>query len=198
MRAIPQSPARAEQLIKRTITIDIADTLSPADLNDLCDASDAAIEAGGGFGWVTLPAREVLERYWRGVLVVPERHLLVARADGIVCGAAQLIEPSRHNEAQSFAATILALFITPWARGHGAGRKLAETTETLAREMGYKVLHLDVRETQDYAINLFEAAGFKKWGENPAYAVVDDQVIKGFFYSKILSPLEKTKGLRAL
>ena len=31
------------------ISIDIVETLAPADLNDLCDATDAAVEAGGGF-----------------------------------------------------------------------------------------------------------------------------------------------------
>lgn len=169
------------------VSIEIADRLEPADLNDLCDATDAAIEAGGGFGWINLPAREVLERYWRGVLVVPERHLLVARVDGIVCGATQLIEPSRHNEAQAFSASILAAFVAPWARGRGAGRKLMETAEQLALEMGYKVLQVDVRETQTAAISLFESAGYRKWGENPAYAYVNGRMVRGLHFAKMLS-----------
>lgn len=177
------------------IRIDITDKLSPADLNDLCDATDAAIEAGGGFGWIVPPAREVLERYWRGVLVVPERHLLIARADGVVCGAAQLIEPSRHNEAQAFSAQVLAAFIAPWARSKGAGRKLIETAEKLAIEMGYKVLQVDVRETQEAAIALFEKSGYKKWGENPAYAFVGNRVIKGIYYAKIVGALFQPKDV---
>lgn len=177
------------------VTIDIADALSPADLNDLCDATDASIEAGGGFGWIRLPAREVMERFWKGVLVVPERHLLLARVDGVVCGAAQLIEPSRHNEAQSFSANIIAAFVAPWARGQGAGRKLLETTEKLAAEMGYKVLNADIRATQEAAIALFEASGYKKWGENPTYAVVNDKIIRGLYYSKMIAPLDPSKTL---
>lgn len=172
-----------------SIRIDITDRLSPADLNDLCDASDAAIEAGGGFGWIAPPAREVLERYWRGVLVVPERHLLLARIDDVVCGAAQLIEPTRHNEAQAFSAQVLAAFIAPWARGNGAGEKLLRTAEKLAVEMGYKVLQMDVRETQKAAIALFEKSGFKRWGENPAYALVDSRLIKGYYYAKEIGGL---------
>ncbi len=171
------------------VTIEIMDRLPPADLNDLCDATDAAIEGGGGFGWVSLPAREVLERYWKGVLVVPERHLMLARMDGVVCGAAQLVEPSRHNEAQSFSAQVLASFVAPWARGHGAGRKLIETAEKLALEMGYKVLNLDVRETQEAAIRLYEAMGYRRWGTNPAYAFVNNRIIAGHYYTKIISPL---------
>lgn len=180
-----------------SVSIDIIDRLSPADLNDLCDATDAAIEAGGGFGWITPPAREVLERYWRGVLTVPERHLLLARIDGIVCGAAQLIEPTRHNEAQAFSAQLLAVFVAPWARGKGAGRKLLETAEQLATEMGFKVLQIDVRETQENAIVLFERLGYKRWGENPAYAAINNRLIKGYYYAKTIGALFQPKNVNA-
>lgn len=190
-QAHPRKAVQADPLV----TIEIMDRLPPADLNDLCDATDAAIEGGGGFGWVSLPAREVLERYWKGVLVVPERHLLLARMDGVVCGAAQLVEPSRHNEAQSFSAQVLASFVAPWARNRGAGRKLIETAEKLALEMGYKVLQLDVRETQDAAIRLYESMGYRRWGVNPAYAFVSGRVIAGYYYTKVISPLFSPKNV---
>ncbi|MDY0009125.1 MAG: GNAT family N-acetyltransferase [Bdellovibrionales bacterium] len=173
------------------ISIDIVDQLTPADLNDLCDATDAAVEAGGGFGWITPPAREVMERYWKGVMVVPERHLLLARIDGVVCGAVQLVEPSRHNEAQAFSATLLAAFIAPWARGRGAGRKLTEMAEKLALEMGYKVLQLDVRASQEAAIHLYESLGYIRWGVNPAYAHIDGQIVAGHYYAKTIAPVLK-------
>src|SRR6185503_4748788 len=63
------------------------------DLEDLCEATVAAIEDGGGFGWVKAPARGVLEAYWKGVLLVPERALFVARLNGTICGAVQLVSP---------------------------------------------------------------------------------------------------------
>lgn len=168
------------------VSIEITDSLSPADLNDLCDATDAAIEAGGGFGWVKPPARDVLERYWKGVLAVPERHLILARVDGVVSGATQLVEPTRHNEAQAFLATLIATFTAPYARGLGAGRRLVETAEKLAVEMGYSVVQLDVRETQEAAIHLYEDMGYKRWGINPAYAMVEGKAISGYYYSKEL------------
>lgn len=177
------------------VSIEIADRLSPADLNDLCDATDAAIEAGGGFGWVQIPPRDTLERYWRGVLAVPERHLLLARADGAVCGATQLVEPSRNNEAQSFSAALLATFIAPYARNLGAGRRLVETAEKLAVEMGYKVLQLDVRETQEAAIHLYEALGYTRWGENPAYAMVNGRMISGYYYSRNIAKFFVAKAV---
>ena len=43
------------------------------DLQQLCEAADAAIIEGGGFGWVKSPGRLALESYFRGVLLVPER-----------------------------------------------------------------------------------------------------------------------------
>lgn len=176
-----------------SISIEIVDELTPADLDDLCDATDGAIESGGGFGWIEPPSRNVMERYWKGVLVVPERHLLLSRSDGIVCGAAQIVEPSRHNEAQSFSVSLFSAFIAPWARGCGAGRKLTETAEKLAIEMGYKVMQLDVRETQIAAIRLYESLGYKRWGINPTYALVDGQIIGGYYYSKNIVP---NKGMK--
>lgn len=184
---MPRSQLQPESLAYASV--EIVDSLSAADLDNLCDATEAAIEDGSGLGWLTPPARDVLERYWKGVLMVPERHLLIARLDGVICGAAQLVEPTRHNEAQSFSATLLACFIAPWARGRGAGRKLIETTEKLAIEIGYKVLQLDIRETQETAVHLYEAMGYKRWGVNPVYAQVHNRMIAGYFYSKIISPL---------
>ena len=188
------TPARLKALDHAHVTIEIVDELSPADLYDLCDSTDAAIEAGGGFGWIALPAREVLERYWRGVLVVPERHVLLARIDGMVCGAVQLVEPTRHNEAQAFTVQLLASFIAPWARGRGAGFKLVSEAEKLALSMGYKVIQLDVRETQGAAIALYEKMNYRRWGTNPAYAMVQGRIIAGHYYTKILSALVDVKS----
>lgn len=166
--------------------VEFVDKLTPLALTDLCEAADAAIEAGGGFGWLTPPARAAMERYWQGVLAVPERHLVLAFADRVVCGAAQLVEPSRHNEAQAFAAQIMGLFVAPWARGRGAGRLLLDTVEKLAIDMKYEVAHLDVRTTHVPAMRLMESAGYKKWGENPLYARVNGVFVGGAFYAKRL------------
>ena len=72
------------------------------DLHALCEATDAAIIDGGGFGWVHPPGRRALESYYRGVLLVPERELFVARLDGTVvgwltqCGRLVIMKP-RHS-----------------------------------------------------------------------------------------------------
>jgi ribosomal protein S18 acetylase RimI-like enzyme len=157
-----------------------------ADVHALAEAATAAILDGGGFGWVKVPKAAVLEQYFRGVLLVPERELFIGRMDGVIYGALQLHRPSRNNEAQSFAAGLMHLFVAPYARGHGLARMLLQRAEEYARSLGYHVLNLDVRETQTAAIALYEEAGFERWGTHPAYARVRGTTLRGHFYYKHL------------
>ena len=167
-------------------SVERIEEISDMDLADLCDATEAAIIDGGGFGWLVPPSRRVLERYWKGVLLVPQRSLFVARLDGAIVGSAQLVRPPRNNEAQVFAATITTNFIAPFARGHGLARDITIAVERAAREDGYSHLTLDVRETQTAAIRLYQSLGYNHWGTNPDYAIVDDEMIAGRYYAKRL------------
>jgi ribosomal protein S18 acetylase RimI-like enzyme len=168
------------------LMVDCVDKLEDDDLQSLCEATNAAILDGGGFGWVNPPERQSLERYFRGVLLVPERDLFIGRADGLITGSAQLVRPPRNNEAQSHAATFMHSFVAPYARGHGLARLMMLKVEERARATGVRVLNLDVRETQSAAIKLYESLGYVRWGEHPAYARVRGKIIKGYFYTKLL------------
>src|SRR5688500_12815023 len=126
-------------------TVERVTRFRTGDLNDLCEAADLAIRDGGGFSWVDPPPRAVMERDWKGGLIVPERHWFVARLDGVVAGSAQLVARPRNDEAQSHSTELTTSFVAPWARGHGLARKLVQAVETAARETGYRVLNLDVR-----------------------------------------------------
>ena len=168
--------------------------LRGADLHDLCDATDAAIVEGGGFGWVTPPPRDRMERYWQGVLAVPGRTLFVGRLDGVIAGSAQLARPSRNNEARAFTAYLTTSFVAPWGRGHGLARRIVEAVENEARADGYQVLQLDVRETQLAAIRLYETLGYVYWGTNPHYAQVDGRSIAGHYYYKLLQSSAAAEG----
>ncbi|HYG84720.1 MAG TPA: GNAT family N-acetyltransferase [Azospirillum sp.] len=171
-----------------TVSVDrIDEKLRPADLDDLCDAADAAIRDGGGFGWVEPPPREVMERYWRGVLIVPDRFLFVARLDGVIAGSAQLVRPPRNNEAQAHACQLTTAFVAPWARGHKLARSLTLAVEHEARAMGFGILNLDVRETQQAAIAMYESLGFRRWGTHPYYARVGGRFVAGHYYFKDLT-----------
>ena len=167
--------------------VEIVQDLSLSDLNDLCDAAELAINDGGGFGWLAPPSRDILEAYWRGVLLIPERDLFIGRLDGIIAGSCQILRPTRNNEAQSFACNLTTHFVTPWARGHGLSAELIKAAEGRAREIDFDVLNLDVRETQLAAIRLFEGLGYIRFGEHPHYARVNQQYVKGCFYFKHLN-----------
>jgi ribosomal protein S18 acetylase RimI-like enzyme len=174
-------PSPASQL-----AVDYVTDLSDDDLQALCEATNAAILDGGGFGWINPPGRQALERYFRGVVLVPERDLFIGRADGMITGSAQLVRPPRNNEAQSHAAVFMHSFVAPYARGHGLARLMMLKVEERARSNGFRVLNLDVRETQTAAIALYESLGYQRWGEHPNYARVKGRTLRGFFYTKAL------------
>ena len=168
------------------ITVERLTEMDDDDLASLCEAADAAIIEGGGFGWVAPPGRQAMERYFKGVLLVPERALFGARLDGVLVGSAQLVRPPRNNEAQAFAAQVMHSFVAPYARGHGIARSLMLRVEEGARALGYHVLNLDVRATQEAALRMYDSMGYTRWGEHPLYARIDGHTVPGFFYYKVL------------
>jgi RimJ/RimL family protein N-acetyltransferase len=174
------------QISRGLVVVEHLVRYSGTDLDDLCDATERAIVDGGGFGWLRPPPRQVLENYWRGVLLVPERRLVVGRLDGVIAGSAQLSRAPRNNEAQAFAGTLSGTFVAPWARGHGLGRGIVGEIERLARELGLMVLNLDLRDTQRAAITLYERMGYRRWGTHPVYARVDGRIVPGHYYFKLL------------
>jgi len=167
-------------------SVEVLTELRGTDLNDLCDAAEAAIAEGGGFGWVRKPPRHIMEAYWKGVVLVPDRRVFVGRLDDTIAGSAILVRPPRNNEAQAFAAQLTGMFVAPWARRRGLGRKIVDLVEATARELGIEVLNLDVRDTQATAIRLFESLGYRRWGRHPAYARVDGKILSGHFLWKPL------------
>ena len=122
--------------------IEPLEEVTDEDLEDLCDAAESAILDGGGFGWLKPLPRAVLGRYFRGVVLVPERHLFVGRLEDRVSAAIQLQEPPRNNEAQSHAANFGQRCLFPWARGHGIGPRLIQAVEGRATDLGYLRLNL--------------------------------------------------------
>ncbi len=172
--------------LKAETAVGRLDAYKGPDLHDLCDAAEAAIIDGGGFGWLKPPPREVMESYWKGVLLIPERELFVGRLDGVICGSGQLVRPSRNNEAGAHVGILTTFFLAPWARGYGLARRVIETVEARARELGLEVMNLDVRESQTRAIQVYEQLGYVRWGSHPHYAKVADSWVTGHHYYKDL------------
>lgn len=173
---VPRDPQATE--------VDILDSFVGSDLADLCQATIDAIIDGQGFGWIKPPSASTLEAYWRGVLLMPDRTLLVARYNGAIVGTLQLVRPPKNNEAGAFAAEVMTFFIASWARGHGLARGLLGEAEALARAEGFKTLDVSIRGDRTVAILLAEASGFKRWGTKERYALVEGRYLPGHFYTK--------------
>jgi len=164
-----QSSVKKEQAIVEISYVD--EQLLPHDLNDLCDATDAAIEDGGGFGWVTAPTRD----------------LFVARLDGTICGTTQLMLPPKNNEAQSHVVQLTTNFVAPWARGYHVSKQLLEAVEKHCLAEGYAVINLDVRETMTRAIDVYEAMGYEQFGLHPYSVRAKGETVKSRYYYKVIN-----------
>ncbi len=164
-----------------------AERLGREELEALVSASLTAIESGGGFGWVNTPHIDNLRAYWQGVLLMPQRRLLLGKLDGIVAGALQLARYPRNNEAQSMLAIMEGAFVAPEARGYGIGRALIQAAESTALVDGVVRIEIQVRATQKEAIRLYTDEGYVKWGENAHYAYINNKWIAGYYMGKDLT-----------
>jgi len=168
------------------IAVESLSVISETDLADLCNITEQAIKAGGGFGWLRIPPIETLKRYWNGVVLIKTNKLIVGRLNGSIAGALQIYFNTPNNEAQKNISKIQSHFVTPWARGYGLAKAMIDQAIEISKENNKKSIQLDIRETQSAAIKLFENKGFAKWGENPSYAFINGTRIKGYYYYKDL------------
>ena len=129
------------KLPKPKIEAKFISVLDNADIEELCDATEDAILVDGGFGWINPPQRKKLVDYWKGVLLVPERLLIVGKIDNVICGSIQLIKPARSNEAQSHLCNLTTFFIASWARGYGLARMLIQKAESEAKRNKFTVIY---------------------------------------------------------
>jgi GNAT superfamily N-acetyltransferase len=67
------------------------------------------------------------------------------------------------------------LYVSPSARGSGAGRALVEASIARARELGYRVMRLDTLPRMDSARVLYLSLGFRlieRYNHNPIEGVL--------------------------
>jgi ribosomal protein S18 acetylase RimI-like enzyme len=158
------------------------------DLNDLCDAAELVVNSSVGFsigiGRIEKSNYSQLENYFQGVILVPERKLIVGRFDKIIAGSIQIIQPNPNNQTSSFAASVDTHFVVPWARGFGIAKALLIEAEKVAKDSGYTSIRLSVRANNEAAIRLYEACGYQKWGILEKYEIMNGNYIAGNYYSK--------------
>ena len=169
---------------KIAIKVEKLKSLSDLDLADLCNITEQAIKAGGGFGWLKTPPRDTLNKYWKGLLLIQNRILIVGRLNDAIAGTLQLELQPHNNESQKNIIKIASHFVAPWARGYGLAKNTIDHAEVIAKENEATCLQLDIRETQEAAIHLFKSKGYKQWGVNPNYAFVGGEIIKGLYFYK--------------
>ena len=177
---------KVESQKKINIQVELLSSINNLDLADLCNITEQAIKAGGGFGWLKVPPRDILNKYWKGVMLIKNRKLIVGRLNKFIAGTLQLIFQPSNNEAQQNIFNIVSHFVAPWARGHGLAKAMIDKAEIVGIENGANCAQLDVRETQEAAIQLFISKGYTQWGINPNYAQVEGKNIKGLYYYKKL------------
>jgi len=176
----------ADQMSTENTMVEWLSEFRGNDLDELCNATEEAIVDGNGFGWLRPPQRQVLENYWRGVLLVPQRRLVVARLEGSIVGSAQLVKPAANNEAQAFAVEMTTFFLAPWGRGHNLGNGMMSVMVDKARAEGFRTFEFNVRATQAAGIRLAEQMNFELWATNEKYALVDGEFVAGYYFRKDL------------
>ena len=109
-----------------------------------------------------------------GMYAPPEGRLLVAYADGEAVGCTAL------HKLEDGICEMKRLYVRPWARGQGIGRKLSEQIVGEARLIGFRRMRLDTIENQmQTAVALYRAQGFR---EIPPYR---DNPIPGALYMEL-------------
>ena len=171
---------------KINISVDTLNYLTEVDLADLCNITEQAISAGGGFGWLRVPTREVLNQYWQKIKDDKLNNLVVGRLNGVIAGTLQLSYEAPNIESRKNIAQIKRHFVAPWARGYGLAKSMIDFSEKKAKEENIKSIQLSVRQSQEAAIQLFSNRDYQVWGENPYYAFINGSFVKGIYFYKNL------------
>ena len=169
---------------KINISVNTLTNLSEVDLADLCNITEQAINAGGGFGWLRVPTREVLNQYWKQITEDKLNNLVVGRLNGVIAGTLQLSYEAPNIESRKNIAQIKRHFVAPWARVYGLAKSMIDYVELKAKEENIKSIQLAVRETQEAAIQLFVSKDYLIWGKNPYYAYINGSFINGIYFYK--------------
>ena len=86
-----------------------------------------------------------------------------------------------HNFSNQLSHVIYLSFLSGFSK-----LNLFDLAIKISKENNKSSIQLDIRETQSAAIQLFESKGFSKWGENPSYAFINGNRVKGYYYYKDL------------
>jgi ribosomal protein S18 acetylase RimI-like enzyme len=106
---------------------------------------------------LALARRYLGERFARGESVI----LVAEDAEGVIVGFTQLY-PAFCSVAADRTFVLYDLFVTPAARGTGAGRALMEAAEAYGRAQGAARMELSTAKTNKIGQSLYESCGWKR------------------------------------
>jgi len=168
------------------LDVSMVESLDKVEFLQLCEVTREAISVGESFSWLTIPEEKALENYWKGVVLMRERTLFLAKMDGQIAGACQLVRPPSSNEVGAFRAEIVNFFLAPWARNYGLGKEMVIRAQDFAIIHGCRSLEASVRSDQKAGIAICQWLGMEQWGVKKRFAYVNNQFISGFHYAKDL------------
>lgn len=140
----------------------------------------AAVAAlGGAVGWLHVPDRAEVRRWYDGVLASGARVALTRRA-----GRLEALGLWQRYDAAVLArnAEVRKLMVHPDARGGGLARRTLLALVADARRAGIETLVLQVRGNNHGAMALYEAVGFEVAGRLPDFIAVGDERFDGVTY----------------
>ena len=144
---------------------------SRADLLGLAETLDGCVKLGASVGFVPPFGPNEALAFWHKLLpafAAGERRILVARLHGKIVGTVQLVVDMPGNGQHR--ADVVKLLVHPQARRQGIARKLMQTIEKMAANLGKTLLVLDT-VTGSEAQTLYHHLGYELCGVIPRYAL---------------------------
>ncbi|HYB68766.1 MAG TPA: ribosomal protein S18-alanine N-acetyltransferase [Candidatus Acidoferrales bacterium] len=105
---------------------------------------------------------------------------LVARVDGTIAG---FVIGMIYVDRKATYAHILTIDVSPAYRRKGIGQMLLQEIERIFKEKGVKASHLEVKEDNVAAINLYRKLGYEKIGKLRNYY----GKANGIYFKKVLA-----------
>lgn len=154
----------------------------------LADILLDCVDGGASVSFLAPLSRDRAETYWRTVAASVssgERVLLVAEADGLVQGTAQLVLAQPEN--QPHRADVSKVLVHRAARRRGIGAVLMAAIDAEARAADKSVLVLDTASAE--AERLYLRSGWSRVGAIPNYALLPDGALcDTVYFHKQLTP----------
>lgn len=168
-------------------TIQIEQVISFDDeeeLHSLIETLEASIIAGYHCKWTDPPPRHFIENYFKGVLLVPEKLLLIARLDGNIVGVCEVTTPPQQKKSSLIAVSVDIFTVAPYALNVGVEQRLLSKMEQTISQLGFPIINVIIDETQKKLFQFYLQNDYQHWATHPYYQKIDGQLVKGLLLYK--------------